>query len=85
MKLWITSTVQPVQPKAVTVSRCRCSDTAVIRSDFSIENLVIGRYDGSCPTMVMSVPCSVVTTATSSPLSRSISRAIQALVACGIA
>ena len=39
----------------------------------------------SCPTMVMSVPCSVVTTRTSRPSRRSISRAIHALVACGMA
>ena len=28
-----------------------------MRSDFSIENFVIGWNDGSCPTIVMSVPC----------------------------
>jgi len=58
---------------------------AVMRSDFSIENFVIGWNDGSWPTIVMSVPCSVVITFTSAPVSRSISRAIHALVACGIA
>ena len=32
----------------------------VMPSDFSMENLVIGKYDRSMPTSVMSVPCSVV-------------------------
>ncbi len=32
----------------------------VMPSDFSMENLVIGKYDRSIPTSVMSVPCSVV-------------------------
>ena len=85
MKLWITRTSQPVHPKAFCVSSRRKYDTAERRSDFSIENWVIVWKDGSCPTMVMSVPCSVVTTFTSEPPLRSISRAIQALVACGMA
>ena len=47
----------------MSVSSFRNCDTAVIRSERSMENFVIGWNDGSCPTMVMSVPCSVVTIA----------------------
>ena len=56
-----------------------------MRSERSIENFVIEWYEWSCPTIVMSVPWSVVTTGSFLPCSRSISFAIQALVACGIA
>ena len=56
-----------------------------MRDERSIENFVIAWNDGSCPTIVMSVPCSVVRIGTSAPPARSISRAIHALVACGIA
>ncbi len=41
--------------------------------------------DGSCPTIVMSVPWSVVSTLMSGRDFTSISRAIHALVACGMA
>ena len=61
------------------------SDTAVRPLERSIENFVIVRNDGSCPISVMSVPWSVVMICTELPESSSISRAIQALVACGIA
>jgi hypothetical protein len=44
-----------------TVSRARLSDTAVTPCDCSIENATTDEYDGSLPTSVMSVPCSVVT------------------------
>ena len=50
---------------AEVLARARCAsdaDGAVTPSDCSIEKRVIGRYDGSLPTSVMSVPCSVVTT-----------------------
>jgi len=62
MKFGITSMRHAVHPNVVSVSLWRYRDTAVKPSDFSIENFVIGRNDGSCPTIVMSVPCSVVTT-----------------------
>ena len=42
--------------------RAGSRDTAVTRSDCSIEKATISEYDGSLPTSVMSVPCSVVTT-----------------------
>ena len=44
-----------------------------------MEKRVIVWNERSCPTMVMSVPCSVVTTRMSPPSRRSISRAIHAL------
>ena len=44
------------------VASRRLCDTAVTPSDRSIENATISEYDGSLPTSVMSVPCSVVTT-----------------------
>jgi hypothetical protein len=47
--------------------------------------LVIAWKDGSCPTIVMSVPWSVVRILMSGRESASISFAIHALVACGIA
>ena len=75
----------PVQPNALSVSSCRNRDTAVRPSDFSMENLVMAWNDGSWPTIVMSVPCSVVSTLMSGRWSASISLAIQALVACGMA
>ena len=40
------------------------------RSDCSIENATISEYDGSLPTSVMSVPCSVVTTRGAAPGAR---------------
>jgi hypothetical protein len=85
MKFGITSIRQAVHPKAFQVSTCRYRETAVRPSDFSIENLVIVWYDGSWPTIVMSVPCSVVRIGRSGRTGCSISLAIQALVACGMA
>ena len=49
-------------PSSRQVAARRLSDTAVTPSDCSIENATISEYDGSLPTSVMSVPCSVVTT-----------------------
>ena len=40
----------------------RLSETAVTPSDRSIEKATVSEYDGSLPTSVMSVPCSVVMT-----------------------
>ena len=46
----------------------------------------VSAYDGSLPTMVMSVPCSVVTMrGTGRPLSAMMLRARYAAAACGIA
>ena len=53
-------------------------------SERSIENFVMEKYDGSWPTSVMSVPCSVVTMATAC-FPAMISRASQAQVAWGMA
>ena len=83
-KLGMTSMAHPVQPNASYVSSRRYSDTAVTASDFSIENLVTVKNDLSCPTSVMSVPCSVVTILRSCR-GRSISLARNAAVACGTA
>ena len=47
--------------KTSIVTCLRCSDTAVTASDFSMPKRVIGRYERSCPTIVTSVPWSVVT------------------------
>ena len=47
-------------PRPAIVSALRLSDTAVTPSDRSIENATTRAYDGSLPTSVMSVPCSVV-------------------------
>ena len=69
--------------KTSSVTWRRCSETAVTTSDFSIANRVIGRYDRSCPTIVTSVPCSVVTRPSRS--GASISRARCAEIACGSA
>ena len=68
MKLGMTSMRQPVHPNADSVSVRRNCETAVSPSDFSIENFVIGWKEGSCPTIVMSVPWSVVMSCTSSPV-----------------
>ena len=40
----------------------RLSETAVTPSDWSMQKPIVSAYDGSLPTSVMSVPCSVVTT-----------------------
>src|ERR1035441_5774683 len=47
-------------PNTSTVCRRKYSLIDVMPSDFSMEYLVIGKYDRSAPTNVMSVPCSVV-------------------------
>ncbi len=59
------------------------SASAAPAPDFSMPNRVTGRYERSCPTMVMSVPCRVVTIP--SGRGRIISRARYAEMACGIA
>ncbi len=69
--------------KTSIVTCFRCSDTAVTASDFSIPNRVIGRYERSCPTIVTSVPWSVVTRPRRT--GASISRARCAEIACGSA
>ena len=51
-----------VTPSSLRVEAARLRDTAVTASDRSIENATISEKDGSLPTSVMSVPCSVVTT-----------------------
>src|ERR1039458_8260750 len=43
-------------PKISTVCSRRVSLTAVMPSDFSMENFVIPKYEGSAPTSVISVP-----------------------------
>ena len=72
---------------AAYVDCLRLSDTAVTRSDCSIENATISENDGSLPTSVISVPCSVVTTrgALRSCVDISTARARKAAVACGTA
>ncbi len=47
-------------PSARVVSAARLAETAVTACDCSIENPTTAEYDGSLPTSVMSVPCSVV-------------------------
>ena len=47
MKFGTTSMRHAVHPNVVSVSCCRKRETAVRPSDFSIENFVIGRNDGS--------------------------------------
>ena len=59
MKFGITR-ISFVTPNTSTVWRFKSSLMDVTPSDCSIENFVIGRYDGSWPTSVMSVPCRVV-------------------------
>ncbi len=69
------------QSNASSVSSFRNCDTAVIPSDRSTENFVMDQNAGSCPTSVMSVPCSVVAIGRSLPSCRSISFAVHAAVA----
>jgi hypothetical protein len=71
-------------PNRRSVSSRRYSETAVMPWEWLMENRVSSRKVRSCPTRVMSVPCSVVITGRSKA-SFSISRAIQAEVACGMA
>jgi len=84
MKFGMTTTSHPAQPNALYVSSRKKADTAVTASDCSIENLVSVKYEGSCPTSVMSVPCSVVTILRSRS-SFIICFASHAVAACGIA
>ena len=65
------------------VMRCRKSDTAVTASERSIPKRVISKKERSWPTIVMSVPCSVVTMR-GAPLP-SICCARKPAIACGIA
>ncbi len=85
MKLGMTRTRSPGTPKSRTVSSRRKSETAVSPADFRMEKRVMAWKEGWSPNRVMSVPCRVVTTGSSSPVSRSISRATQAEVAWGMA
>ena len=73
-----------VQPKVRMVSSLRNAETAVTASERSMENLVMAWKLSSWPTSVMSVPWRVVITFTLCP-GGSISRAIHAVVAWGIA
>jgi hypothetical protein len=70
-------------PKTRCVSSPRNRDTAVTASLCARPNRVTSTYDRSLPTIVMSVPWSVVTIADG--VSGDISRARNALIACGIA
>ena len=67
------------------VTSRRYRDTAVTASLCSMPQRVIGRYERSCPTIVMSVPWSVVTTFRRDPFPSRISRARIAEIACGSA
>ena len=80
----VTAILSGATPKCSTVSSRRNSDTAVRPSDCLMEKRVISRNDRSCPTRVMSVPCRVVMIF-SGVFSPSISLAIHAEVACGMA
>src|SRR5882762_730101 len=59
-KLWMTR-ISFATPKTSVVLSWRYLLMVVMPSDFSIENFVIGKYDLSAPTSVISVPCKVVT------------------------
>ena len=48
-------------PSAAIVSAFRLRETAVTPCERSMEKATTRAYDGSLPTSVMSVPCSVVT------------------------
>ncbi len=84
MKFGITWIRSSGTLKASTVSSLRKPETAVRPSDWRIENRVMALKEGCCPTSVMSVPWSVVTTG-SWPSVSSMAPAIQADVAWGIA
>src|ERR1017187_5802362 len=71
-------------PKISTVCSRRVSLTAVMPSDFSMENFVIPKYEGSAPTSVISVPCSVVMYGSRRTLA-TICCASSAAIECGIA
>ena len=72
-------------PSSAYVEARRLFDTAVTASDCSIEKATMREYDGSLPTSVMSVPCSVVTTFGPSPSALRICLDRNAAVACGTA
>ena len=74
-------------PRNETVSALRLCETAVTPCDCSIEKATALAYDGSLPTRVMSVPCSVVTVrgGTTAGAEVSIRSARYAAVACGTA
>ncbi len=74
-------------PSSDTVDARRLADTAVTASDRSIENATISEYDGSLPTRVMSVPCSVVITrgAARRSVAAMTCCAMNAAAACGTA
>ena len=85
-KLGMTRMSQ-VTPSSRRVSALRLSDTAVTPSDCSMQKATVSEYDGSPPSSVMSVPCSVVMTfgGIRSNDDVRICRARYAAVACGIA
>ena len=85
-KLGMTRMSQ-LTPSSRRVSVLRLSDTAVTPSDCSMQNATVSEYDGSLPSRVMSVPCSVVMTlgGTRSSEDARICRARYAAVACGMA
>ena len=80
-KFGITSTSR-VTPSNSCVSSASDRETAVTASARSMPRRTIGKNEGSAPTTVMSVPCSV--TISFGPPPR-ISRARYAEIACGIA
>jgi len=84
MKLGITKMGQRISKKRSVSSRSQ-SLTAVTASEWRRMNWVTRAMDGSLPTTVMSVPCSVVMNGSRMPSSASISRADQALMPCGMA
>ena len=61
------TSMSPRTPSCRIVASARLFETAVTPSDCSIEKATISEYDGSLPTSVMSVPCSVVTTLSARP------------------
>ena len=83
-KFGMTSIRSSGTPKSRTVTSLRKCETAVTPCERMIEKRVMGWKEGCSPTSVMSVPCRVVTSG-GPPFSSSISRAIQAEVAWGMA
>jgi len=81
-KFGITS-IRPLTWNSAAVIRRRNSDTAVTASEWSIPKRVISKNERSWPTIVMSVPWSVVTIR-GAP-SPSICCARKPAIACGIA
>ena len=63
-----TTSISRLTPNSLMVTSRRYCDTAVTASERSMPHRVIGRYERSCPTIVMSVPWSVVTIFSGTPL-----------------